>query len=46
MIVARENYGSWEYVGMLKGVSKESWFKADCKPGKYVAYVRELSFIS
>lgn len=40
MMVARKAFnGDYVHVGMLKGVDKESWFKADCKAGRYVAYV-------
>lgn len=39
-MVARETGNGYQHVGMLKGFDKESWFKANCMPGRYFAYVK------
>lgn len=44
MIIAREENTGFKHVGMLKSFGKESWFKAECEPGKYIAYVNSLVY--
>jgi len=39
LFIARQEGDSFKYVGSVSKADKEMWFKAQCQPGKYIAYV-------